>query len=172
MQIPVVHTERFTLRSPEARDFDAYAEFRGSDRAKMLGGPFTRIEAWDQLSELIGHWTLRGYGRWMVADRTTDEPLGVVGPYCPEGWPEPEIAWSVFGNAEGKGVAFEAAEASRKYAYETLGWTTAISLIDPKNTRSLALAKRLGCREDGVYQHEVYGPMHIWRHPGPAEVAA
>lgn len=169
--IPVLHTEKLTLRAPRWDDFEAYAAFRGSDRAALLGGPFTRAQAFNQLAEIIGHWGLRGYGRWMVADRETDQPLGIVGLYYPESWPEPEIAWSVFEAAEGRGVAYDAALAARDYAYDTLGWTTAISLIDPVNTRSVALARRMGCTDGETYEHEEYGLMHIWRHPGPEDLA-
>ena len=169
--IPVVETDRLRLRGPEARDFDAYAAFRGSNRARILGGPFTRAQAFDQLSAIIGHWTLRGYGRWMVADKTTDEPLGIVGLFYPEDWPEPEVAWSVFDAAEGRGIALEAALASRRYAYDRLGWATAISLIDPANTRSVALAKRMNCTPDAPVEHPTYGTMHVWRHPGPEALA-
>lgn len=169
--IPTLTTERLTMRAPRWDDFEAYAAFRGSDRAKLLGGPFTRAQAFTQLAEIIGHWTLRGYGRWMVADQKTDEPLGIVGLYYPEDWPEPEIAWSVFENAEGRGVAYEAALAARDYAYGTLGWTTVISLIDPANTRSVALGQRMGCVQDAPYDHETLGIMHVWRHPSPEDLA-
>ena len=37
----------------------------------------------------------------------TDAPLGVVGLMFPEGWPEPEIAWSLFDAAEGRGIALD-----------------------------------------------------------------
>ncbi|MFG5383747.1 MULTISPECIES: GNAT family N-acetyltransferase [unclassified Yoonia] len=169
--IPVLQTERLTLRAPCWDDFDAYAAFRASDRAKLLGGPYTRAQAFDQLAEIIGHWTLRGYGRWMVADRETDQPLGIVGLFYPEDWPEPEIAWSVFEAGEGRGIAYEAAMASRAYAYDTLGWTTAVSLIDPSNTRSVALARRMGCMDGETYDHPTYGTLHIWRHPAPGDCA-
>jgi ribosomal-protein-alanine N-acetyltransferase len=103
----------------------------------------------------------------MIADRETDAPLGVVGPYFPEGWPEPEIAWTVFEQAEGRGIAFEAAQEARRFAYETLGWTTAISCTMPENTRSQALAQRMGCVRDGTYGHPEGYTLHIWRHPAP-----
>jgi len=165
--IPTLQTERLCLRAPRTDDFDTYAAFRGSDRAKTVGGPYTRAQAFEQLCSIIGHWHLRGFGRWMVADRETDAPLGIVGLYFPEDWPEPELAWSVFAEAEGRGIAYEAAQAARQYAYGTLGWTTAISLVDPKNTRSVALARRMGCAEGETYDHPTYGQMHIWRHPSP-----
>ncbi len=166
--IPTLTTGRLTLRAPRMADFETYAAFRGSERARFVGGPDPRPVAFTQFSALVGHWAMRGYGRWMVADRTTDEPLGIVGPFFPEGWPEPEIGWTLFGGAEGRGIAQEAALAARDYAYGTLGWTTVVSLVAPDNTRSAALAERMGCRPDGEYPHPLFGPLVIWRHPGPA----
>ena len=165
--IPVLTTSNLTLRAPCWDDFEAYAAFCASPRTALLGGPFTRDAAFHKLCALLGHWPLRGYGRWMVADRKTDAPLGIVGIHCPEGWPEPELAWSVFDAAEGRGVAYEAAVAARDYAYDTLGWTTLISAVEPQNIRSVALAKRLGCVEGPSFPHEIYGDLHLWRHPGP-----
>jgi len=167
IDIPTLETERLRLRAAEWSDFDAYADFRGSPRSKGVGGPYSREQTFDHLAELVGHWHLRGYGRWMVADKATNAPLGVVGLYYPEDWPEPEVAWTLFGTAEGKGVAYEAALASRAYAYGTLGWTTAISCIFPDNPRSIALAKRLGATRDGALDHPTLGQLDIWRHPGP-----
>ena len=165
--IPTVTTERLVLRAPDPSDFTAYAAFRGSDRAKTVGGPFTEAQAFNQYCAIIGHWTMRGYGRWIVADKTTDEPLGVVGIFYPVDWPEPEVAWSMFAAGEGKGYAYEAAKASRAWAYETLGLERLISLVDPENARSVALAKRLGCVEGGTYIHETHGTLFYWIHPGP-----
>ncbi|MEE4120876.1 MAG: GNAT family N-acetyltransferase [Paracoccaceae bacterium] len=169
--IPTLETERLRLRAPKASDFEAYADFRTSPRALYAGGPFSRAEAFEQMAALVGHWLLRGYGRWMVAGKGDDRPLGVVGLYYPDDWLEPEIAWAVFAEAEGKGIAQEAARASLRYAYETLGWTTAVSLIDPANTRSAALAERLGATREGVFHHPSLGAMDVWRHPGPGEAA-
>ncbi len=101
------------------------------------------------------------------SDRATGERLGQVGPFFPDDWPEPEIAWTVYDGAEGRGIALEAARAALAHAFRDLGWTTAISMIDPANTRSVALAQRLGARIDGVFPHPTYGTMNIWRHATP-----
>ena len=130
-------------------------------------GPYSPVQAFDQLGEIIGHWHLRGYGRFMVADKATDTPLGVIGPFFPPDWPEPEIAWSVFAAAEGRGIALEAARAARAFAYDTLGWTTAISMITDGNDRSSKLAERMGCVREADYVHPEIGAMQVWRHPAP-----
>ena len=167
--IPTVETPNLRLRAAEMRDFDAYAAFRMDPvRTAGVGGPCTRAQAFDKLGEIIGHWHLRGYGRWMVADKATDEALGVVGPFYPDDWPEPEIAWSVFAGAQGRGVAFEAAQASLRYAFDTLGWSTAISCVEPGNTRSIALAERLGAKREADFTTEDGLHLQVYRHPKEA----
>ncbi|MDO9524896.1 MAG: GNAT family N-acetyltransferase [Gemmobacter sp.] len=164
---PVLETERLILRAPVTSDFDAFAAFAGSDRAAHVGGPSNRALAWRGFCHLTGHWVHRGYGYFVFTDKTSGAPLGMSGPWYPEGWPEPEIAWSVWdAAAEGKGFAKEAAIAARAYAYGVLGWTTAISLIDPANSRSAELARRLGAvpEIDTVVMDK---PCTIWRHPAP-----
>ena len=170
-EIPVIETPRLRLRAPCRSDYAAFAAFGASPRSKGVGGPFTQAQSFSRFCAVFGHWAVRGYGRWIVADRETDAALGIVGPYFPEGWPDPEIAWTVFEGAEGRGVAFEAAEAARRHAYGVLGWRTAISCIDPANTRSEALARRLGCTREGVYHHPDGFDLVIWRHPAPESLA-
>lgn len=169
IEIPTLTTERLTLRAPQMSDLDTYVEFRLSERSRLIGGPFPPETAMMSLSAIVGHWLLRGFGRWIIADRTNDQPMGIVGPYYPAEWPEPEIAWTVFGNAEGLGIAFEAANAALDFAYDVLNWPTAVSCVSVDNTRSRALAKRLGARRDGVFEHPVYGNLEIYRHVEPGQ---
>lgn len=172
--IPTLETARLTLRAPRPDDAAPFAAFYGSDRARFVGGPRAPWESWRYLAEVIGHWALRGFGRWIVEDRASRLPVGLVGLHHPLDWPEPEIGWMIFGGAEGRGFAREAAEAARAHAYGALGWPTAISLVAPENTRSAGLAARLGAQRDGVFTHPRFGAMEIWRHPAPgsAERAA
>lgn len=170
--IPEIRTERLILRAPRQSDFAGFSGFYSSDRSSFVGGPLTEEVAWRVLAAEIGHWTLRGYGRWAVEVAETGEFVGIIGLWNPWGWPEPEIGWDLMNGHEGKGYATEAARAAREYAYGTLGWTTAISLVNPKNTGSARVAERLGARPDGTsFTHERYGYHDIWRHPAPEEAA-
>ena len=169
MEIPVLETERLRLRAPSEEDFEAEVEFYASERSQFVGGPMPRELVWRGMASVLGHWYLRGYGFWAVEELATGSFCGQVGLWYPEGWPEPEIGWTLMQNAEGKGYALEAALKAREYAYGTLKWPTAISLIDPENLRSAALAKRLGARMDYEYEHPQYGKMYVWRHPPPED---
>lgn len=169
--IPTLETDRLILREPQAKDFAPFAEFYASDRAKFVGGPLTPEGSWRMLATEIGHWSLKGFGRWIVEHKDTGAAVGLVGLFEPEGWPEPEIGWDLFNGFEGQGFATEAALAARSYAYDVLGWTTTISLVKPENTASAAVAHRMGARQDGVFTHERHGALNIWRHPAPAEMS-
>ena len=165
--IPTLTTERLTLRAPKPGDFDAFAAFRGGPRSAYVGGPFDRVQAFNQFCALWGHWDMRGFGRWIVAETASDTPLGVVGLFQPEDWPEPELAWSLFDGAEGKGYAVEAATAARAYAFQTLGWTRLVSFVSVKNMRSIALAERMGATRTRGFTHPAYGQLQCYVHPTP-----
>ena len=110
----------------------------------------------------VGHHLAREHaGR---TDRDTSEILGWTGFGHLTTEPEPELGWFTTPAAEGKGVAFAAACAARDWCFSALGWASVVSYIDPANTRSIALAERMGA----TYEREgkVMGlPCQVWRHP-------
>ncbi|WP_308917692.1 GNAT family N-acetyltransferase [Jannaschia sp. LMIT008] len=169
MTPPVLTTDRLVLRPLSADDFEALAAFYASDRSRHVGGPKDRADTWRQLAAEIGHWTLRGYGRWGVDVAATGACVGIVGCWNPEGWPEPELGWDLFDGHEGRGYATEAAAAARRWAYDAAGWRTAISLVSHGNGASARVAARLGCLHEADVEGR-FGGAQIWRHPGPAAV--
>lgn len=168
---PVLETERLILRAPAPQDGDVLRTFMASDRSKFVGGPKNAHDTWRTHAGLIGHWVLRGYGMFSICLKGTDTMIGMTGPFNPEGWPEPEIGWSLVDEtAVGKGYAQEAAAASRAFAYNDLGWSTAVSYINPANARSLAVAERLGCEQDeaaALPDLPGWDGTLVFRHPSP-----
>jgi len=165
--IPVVETDRLILRAPKLNDLAALNAFFRTDRSHHVGGPLAERDVHRIMLSTIGSWALKGHGMWHVADRETDAYLGAVGILFAPGWHEPELGWNVVQDAEGRGIAFEAARAARSYAAQQLGHDGVISYIAPENSRSAALARRLGAtleREDVFLDH----PVHIYRHPQEA----
>lgn len=170
---PTLGTERLVLRAPLGSDWPHWRSFQQSPRANFVGGggPEPKPGAyWRAFGHVIGHWAMRGYGMFVLCPRgQEDMPLGLVGPWHPDGWPEGEIGWTVWSEAaEGRGYVAEAARAARAHAYDALGWRTAVSYIDPANTRSIALAERLGAvRDRGAAAPAFDTPCQVWRHPAP-----
>lgn len=166
---PVLETERLVMRGFAPGDVDAFAGFYASDASRFVGGPDERHATWRRLAAYAGCWSLRGYGKFVVEEKASGAVVGIVGPWYPEGWPEPEIGWTVLPEFQGRGYAAEAAARGLLYAYDELGWTTAISAIFPGNVRSFRLAERLGARHDGSAEIKPYGVLEIYRHLSPLE---
>ncbi len=144
MTAPTLTTPRLTLRMPRLADFEPRAAFAASDRSVWEGGPFDRAEAWRLFASEVGQWPLMGYGPFAVDDRETGAYLGETGIYHPADYPEPELGWFVTPEAEGRGIAAEAARVVMIWARRTFGWDRLVSYIDPGNARSIALGLRLG----------------------------
>ncbi len=163
---PTLRTERLILRLPQASDFDAFAAFLASDRSRYVRSEdLDRGKAWRSFGHFVGHWALRGFGSF-VLDRD-GRAIGGAGPWFPEGWPEHEFGWTLWSaDAEGQGYITEAMSAIFPYAWQTLGWTTAVSYIDPENTASIRTAERLGATHDPDAADPGYEDL-VYRHsPG------
>ena len=144
-----LETERLILRTIDpVRDFEPWAIAMADERTvRFTGGQvLDRALAWRNMAAMIGHWEIRGYGFFSLENRKTGEWLGRVGPWFPEGWPAPEVGWTISPDHWGKGYATEAGHACIEYAFQTLGWQRVIHVILKDNVRSAAVAKKLGSR--------------------------
>lgn len=169
---PRLETARLVLRGPERRDLAPLTRWvTTSERLEHLGGSGTPEDAWRTLIGGIGHWQWHGYGFFVLEPREGGEAIGRVGILNHVGWPEPELAWHLFDGAEGRGYAYEAAVAVRHWAGETHGLGPLISMIAPENTRSAALARRLGAIEERRVPHDGHEAV-IWRHLPHDDAAA
>ncbi|MEO1313017.1 MAG: GNAT family N-acetyltransferase, partial [Pseudomonadota bacterium] len=166
---PVLETRRLTLRPVGPQDLDPAIAFLTTDRARYVGGGADKPvgHAWRICAILIGHWALRGNGPFAMVDKSNGQTIGSAGPFYPAGRPEPELSWTIWSRAaEGQGFAFEAVTAIRAHVFRDLRWRTAVSYIDPTNTRSVALAERLGARLDLDAAREDPEDL-VYRHPNP-----
>lgn len=156
--LPVIDTPRLRLRAPTLADFDAWAAILCGPAGPHLGGPFSRDDAFVEFAAACGSWLLRGFGTWAVDARDTATTLGFVLLGFEPGDLEPELGFLFLPIAQGHGFALEAALAARAHA-RALGLPSLVSYIAPENTRSLAVARRLGATRDG----DVDGTQ-VWRH--------
>lgn len=142
--IPTLVTDRLILRAPRLSDFDAWAGYYASPRSVHEGGPYDRAQAYRIWASDVALWHLRGYGPFGVDDRDSGAHLGDVGLYQAADYPAPELGWFVVPAAEGRGVALEAATAVLHWLRDATDWDHVTNIIDPANTRSVALGLRLG----------------------------
>jgi len=145
----MIETERLILRriDPE-RDFEPWAKSMADENiVRYLGmKPMSRAEAWKSMAHVIGHWEIRGYGFFSLEHKKTHEWVGRVGPWNPEGWPAPEVGWTISPDHLRKGYASEAARASVDYVFNTLGWSQVIHVIMNGNVASEGVAEKVGSK--------------------------
>lgn len=155
----ILDTQRMTLRPHDLADYAVFRAFWMSDRAIHIGGPFQHdFEVWRQFAAESGHWALRGFGLWTLVGKAAGDVLGWVGLQQPAHYDCPELAWHLTAQAEGQGLASEAARAALAHGRGTLGMGRVISYVATANTRSLRLAEGLGAAvaERGSFQGSDY----------------
>ena len=150
MTQPVLVTPRLTLRPPQLSDFPRWAEMMAdAEAARFLGCAQPPEVTWRTFMTMAGAWSLTGVGMFSVLDRASGRWMGRVGPWRPLGWPGNEIGWGLHPDAQGRGIALEAAAAAMAFAFDVLDWTYVIHCIAPDNLPSQKLAQRLGSTKLG-----------------------
>ena len=141
---PTLETERLLLRVPQAGDFERFAAMLADPSSVHIGGPVPRHDAWRRFLQMPGAWMLQGFAMFAVIEKGSGRWLGQAGPWQPDGWPGTEVGYSFHPDARGQGYATEACAAAMDFAFDVLGWDEVIHCIDPANTNSQRVARRLG----------------------------
>lgn len=145
-----VETPRLLLRVPRLEDLDAWAAMMADEQtARFIGGVAPREVTWRALMTMIGAWHATGVGMFSVIEKSSGRWIGRLGPWQPLGWPGTEVGWAIAREHWGRGYAPEGAQAATDWAFDNLGWTNVIHSIDPANTASQAVARKLGSRNLG-----------------------
>jgi RimJ/RimL family protein N-acetyltransferase len=149
-RLPTFRTRRLTVRPRAMSDLEAcMAMDRDPEVTRFLPGPWTDPVAHRAfVEERMRHAYPVGMGYWSIV-----APEGFVGwvlltPLDLHG-PEIEIGWRLVRAAWGRGYGAEAAAPVLRHALNTLGLPKVIADIDPANTRSVGVARKLGFRPAG-----------------------
>jgi RimJ/RimL family protein N-acetyltransferase len=155
-----VQTARLTLRRWRASDRDAFAAiWAAPDVARWLSpdAPADEAVARARFEHHVGHWEEYGFGLWASEDRASGQVVGWVGPahptFLPELAEEVEVGWTLRRRFWGRGLATEGARVAVSKSFECLGLDEVVSLIDPANSRSIAVAERLGMTDTRTARH-------------------
>ena len=147
LAIPTLETERLTLRPFREADVPAFFELsQDPDVVRYVGERHvpTRQETWRAIAGWLGHWAMRGYGQWAIEERSGGRLIGRTGIINPADWPGSEVGYLLGRAWWGRGYATEAARAAMDWGFEQVGFDDLLSLIDPANAASIAVATRLG----------------------------
>lgn len=163
---PTLVTERQTLRPMTMADWPAYKALWETERSVHMGGPAGPDESWGYFCSDAAMWDLFGHGALMIDDTLSGVCYGQVAINHGPWFPEKELGWMLYPEAEGKGIAYEAAKALLDWGYGTAKLDTIVSYISPDNARSIALATKLGAALDDTAPRPDPEDL-VFRHPRP-----
>lgn len=150
--IPTLETERLIMVGHQVADFDeCFAMWSDPEVTRYIGGrPFTVEEVWTRLLRYVGHWSLLGFGYWVVRERASGQLVGEVGfadfkrEIQPSIMGTPETGWVLARSAHGKGYATEAVRAALAWGDQHFSAGRTVCLIAPDNVASIRVADKCG----------------------------
>lgn len=143
-------TQRLIFRHPRLEDSAWWMEYiNNADAIRFM--PFTLGSEADCalfIQRSLDRIARDGSCLNVVSDRATNKPVGMIGLLTQDvdGIQELEIGYHLLPSAWGHGYASEAAMVCKAFAQEHALAPSVISLIDHKNVKSQAVAKRNGMR--------------------------
>lgn len=147
----IIETNRLVLRPHSIADFAGYAQLWATMAPEPPGTPLrSREETWARLLRFVGHWSVFGFGPFMVVDRATNSVIGEVGfahfhrgnGASFDGFPE--AMWMIDRPFHGKGFAAEAVQAAIKWFDSEQFAKRTVCMIRPENIPSLKIAELFG----------------------------
>lgn len=139
-----LNTERLHLRQFQEQDLAPYAAYyTDPTRTGGVGGALPEHKVFERFCAMIGHWALRGFGRYAICLDPDAPGIGHVGPMQLTDAPA-EMTWTLWSSRhEGQGFATEAARGALADLFAN-GWTSILAHVEAENAPSHAVAKRLG----------------------------
>jgi RimJ/RimL family protein N-acetyltransferase len=153
--VPSLETERLKLRGHRLDDFVGCAEmWADATVTRFIGGkPLSEEEAWTKFLRYAGHWSLLGFGYWVVEEKATGKFVGEIGFADYKRYIElslsgaPEIGWVLATAFHGKGYATEAARAVVEWGDSHFEQANTFCIIAPDNLASMRVAEKCGYRQ-------------------------
>ena len=176
--VPVIRTERLTLRGWTDDDRSAYAAINADPVVMATLGPLmSRAESDGHIDHVMTKWAERGYGLWCVD--LDGECIGFTGLNAPwfetdftraasdAGYPCIEVGWRLASAHWGRGYAPEAARASLQFGWDELGLPEIFSWTAVTNHKSRRVMEKIGMTHDRNVTFDHPGVKPGWEHLNP-----
>jgi [ribosomal protein S5]-alanine N-acetyltransferase len=149
--VVICQTQRLVLRRFTPEDLEALATIQADDEVmRFFGGPRSKVEVARGLERLLAHYQRFDFGKWAVVLRDSGALIGRCGPSVEaiEGREEVELGYLLARRHWGQGLASEATRAALDHCRGQLALRRLVSIVDPLNQPSHAVAQRIGMRRE------------------------
>jgi [ribosomal protein S5]-alanine N-acetyltransferase len=143
-----LETDRLLMRHLTMDDLDAlYVLYQDAEvRRYYPDGIRNYAETKREMNSMIADYGDYGYGLWATIDKASGRFIGRCGliPWTVDGALEVEVAYLLDKDFWGKGLGFEAAQASMRYGFDVVGLPRIVCMMFAANKGSAAIARKLG----------------------------
>jgi len=153
----ILETDRLILDTWQSADWTALRPIATDPEVMRYitgGTPWSdeRIRAF--VDRQVNLYTYRGFCRWRLIEKASEEMIGFCGVGTWRDYPDPEIGWWLARSHWGRGLATEAARVALKDAIERVKLDRIVSVAMLGNTASIAIMKKLGLQFECEFENE------------------
>lgn len=163
--VPELETPRLKLRGWREADFPSYAAYSADAEWQRHRGCARALPAaWEEFCASAGQWLVRGYGAWLLEEKTSGSIVGYAGFWHPADLEIPELYWGLYRAAAGQGFATEGARAALNWWQSDGPGGPVVTYTAFDNGPSQRVAERLGAQR--VADAELRGEAcRLYRYP-------
>ena len=143
----ILETERLIIREHVLSDAPFFFTLNSNYNVVKYTGDssFKTIEEAEKIVQYVmNQYKENGYGRWLVTEKETGNPIGWCGLKFHTDTKETDIGYRLLENAWGKGYATESAKACIDYGFNHFNLNRIIGDAMKENTASINVFKKLG----------------------------
>ena len=143
----ILETQRCLVRETTLKDVDDfYILYKDKEITEYMEPLFEdRDEEIEYTKSYIKNiYEFYGFGMWTIVEKKSGKVIGRAGVSYREGFALAELGFMIGKEYQRKGFAYEVCKAICNYMYENYDMEELQILIEPQNTPSILLAKKLG----------------------------
>ncbi len=163
---PAVETPRLRLRGHCGADLPhCLSMWSDPNVTRFIGGkPSSEQQTWARLLAYVGHWSVKGFGYWIIEEKETGGFVGEIGfadykrdiAVAMRG--VPELGFALASRCHGRGYATEAVGAVVAWADAHIASRRTVCLVSEQNSASLRVLAKCGY---GVFDHGLYNGQPV-----------
>lgn len=143
----ILETKRCLVRETTVEDVDVFYElYKDKEITEYMEPLFEDRDEEIEYTKAYRKnvYEFYGFGMWTVVEKNTNRVIGRAGVSYREGFSLPELGFMIGKAYQKQGYAYEVCSAIVDYMYENYAMEELLIFIEPQNTPSIFLAKKLG----------------------------